>query len=267
MAGVELGELALDAADVAQPQHGAAADHAAVGFDGVAGERHQRHGEAFAVGAQRIDRALHRLRLVGLEPGAERQHALRRRRVGHQRGVADDVRLVVGRGPGHQDLRLGAQQRVEAVALGAQRAELVARRGFGRGGAACRVRTSMIAVMTANSSTPSVRTRVRFLPVQARKGIDVEREQRSSRATEPADHRPSTADMGRPAPSRPTNADGALRCLFGSVRRGSACRLPLAARTVSGMSRLPLRGRGLALTPTNHWDLTPSGVAPEESRS
>ena len=68
MAGVDLGEFALEARGVAQPQHGAAADGAAVGLDGAAGERHQLHREAFAVGAQRIDRMLHRLRLVGLEP-------------------------------------------------------------------------------------------------------------------------------------------------------------------------------------------------------
>ena len=77
VAGVELGQLALEPAGVAQPQHGAAADGAAVGLDGAAGERHQLHREAFAVGAQRIDRVLHGLRLVRLEPGAERQHALR----------------------------------------------------------------------------------------------------------------------------------------------------------------------------------------------
>ena len=79
MARVEFGELALESAGVAQPQHRAAADGAAVGLDGAAGERHQLHGEAFAVGAQRIDGVLHRLRLVGLEPRAERQHALRHR--------------------------------------------------------------------------------------------------------------------------------------------------------------------------------------------
>ena len=67
----------FEPAGVAQPQHRAAADGAAVGLDGAAGERHQLHREAFAVGAQRIDRVLHGLRLVRLEPGAERQHALR----------------------------------------------------------------------------------------------------------------------------------------------------------------------------------------------
>ena len=46
-------------------------------------------------------------------------------RAGDQRGVADDVRLVVGRGPGHENLRLRHQQRVGAVALGLERHDLV----------------------------------------------------------------------------------------------------------------------------------------------
>ena len=48
-------------------------------------------------------------------------------------GVAEDLGLVVGRRPGDQDLRLGQQQRVDAVELGAERHDLVARRGLGLG--------------------------------------------------------------------------------------------------------------------------------------
>ena len=47
-----------------------------------------------ATRAQRIDRTFHRLRLLRLEPGAEREHALRRLGGGDQRGVADDLGLV-----------------------------------------------------------------------------------------------------------------------------------------------------------------------------
>ena len=52
---------------------------------------------------------------------------MRRIGVGHEADVADDLGLVVGRGPGHQDLRLGAQQRVDPVDLGAAGDDLVAR--------------------------------------------------------------------------------------------------------------------------------------------
>ena len=115
------------------------------------------HGEAFAVGAQRVDRVLHRLRLVGLEPGAERQHALRhggaRRPAWCRRGCRARCRPR----PRHHDhLRLGQQQRVDAVALGraARRSRRARRARLAR--SRMRVRTSEIAVMTANSSTPSV---------------------------------------------------------------------------------------------------------------
>ena len=85
--------------------------------------------EAFAVGAQRIDRVLHRLRLVRLEPGAERQHASRQRCAGDERGVAEDVRLVGSRRPHHDICGSDMQQRVGAVALLAQRVDLVCRAG------------------------------------------------------------------------------------------------------------------------------------------
>ena len=127
MAGVELGELPLQPAGVAQPQHGTAADGAAIGLDGAPRQRYQLHREAFAAGAERIDGMLHRLRLVGFEPGAERQRLLRYRPGDHQRAIADDVGLVAGGGPGHQDLWLRHQQCMEAVALGRERHDLVAR--------------------------------------------------------------------------------------------------------------------------------------------
>ena len=51
----------------------------------------------------------------------------------HERDVADDLGLVVAGRPGHQDLRLRAQQRIDAVDLGAAGDDLVARTGFGVG--------------------------------------------------------------------------------------------------------------------------------------
>ena len=76
--GRQIDQIALDAADVAQAQHRAAADGAAFGFDRPAGGRGQRHVETAAVAAQRGHRLLDALRGRRLQPGAEGQHALGR---------------------------------------------------------------------------------------------------------------------------------------------------------------------------------------------
>ena len=153
---MQIGELALDAAHVLEPQDGAAADDVALRLDRAAGERRERHGEAFAARAQVRRPALRSpARLVGVEPGAEGEHAMRRVGVGHEGGVADDLGLVVGGGPGHQDLRIGAQQHVDAVDLGAGGDDLVAREAS-VSASRRRVRTSMIAVTTAKHRMPSV---------------------------------------------------------------------------------------------------------------
>ena len=87
-----------------------------------------RHGEAHAARAQRIDRALHVAGRIGLEPGAEGEHALRRVAAGDQRGIADDFGLVGRRRPGDEDLRLREQQAIGAVDGGLGCDALVARR-------------------------------------------------------------------------------------------------------------------------------------------
>ena len=122
--GGELGELALRAGQVLDAQHRAPADGAALDRDVAVLQRRQRLREALAVLAQRRDRALDRLRLVGLEPGAEGEHAARQRRADRDRDVAGDFRLVGAGRPHHDHLRLGMQQRVGAVALLAQRVDL-----------------------------------------------------------------------------------------------------------------------------------------------
>ena len=91
----ELGELVLDAAHLAQPQDRAAADGAA--------PRLRRCGPASVVTVMAkllprarsasTERSMSR-RLVGLEPGAEGEHAVRRIGAGDQLGIADDLRLV-----------------------------------------------------------------------------------------------------------------------------------------------------------------------------
>ena len=130
----ELGEVALDAAHVLEAQDRAPADDLSLGLDRAAVERRQRHREFLPALAQASDRGLDRLRRPGLEPEVEGEHALRRVGVvGHQRDVADDLGLVVAGRPGHQDLRLRAQQCIDAVDLGAAGDDLVARTGFGHG--------------------------------------------------------------------------------------------------------------------------------------
>ena len=79
MIGGELGKLALRAGQVLDAQHRAPADGAALDRDVPMLQRRQRLRKALAVVAQRLDRALDRLRLVGLEPGSEGEHAARQR--------------------------------------------------------------------------------------------------------------------------------------------------------------------------------------------
>ena len=138
MAGGEIHQFALDAADVAQAQHRAPGDRAAFRLERAAGAGGERHHEAAALAAQRLDRALHALRRRRLQPGAEGEHALRHSARHHDTGIAEDFRLVAAGGPGHQHLRLRQQQRLEPVDVGAQRHAFVLRRAGERGGAAPR---------------------------------------------------------------------------------------------------------------------------------
>ena len=105
VAAGELGEFLFGAAHLAQPQDRAAADHLALRLDEVAGERSNRHGEAHAARAQRVEGMLHVARCLGLEPGAEVEQACARG--GQERRIADDFGLVGRRRPCDQDLRLG----------------------------------------------------------------------------------------------------------------------------------------------------------------
>ena len=135
VAGGEIHEFALDAADVAQAEHGAPRHRAPFRLERMAGGGGERHDEAAAVAAQPVDRVLHALRGRRLQPAAEGEHALGHRTGHDDAGVAENFRLVGARRPGHQDLRLRQQQRLEPVDFGAQRQILVVRRAFidGRG--------------------------------------------------------------------------------------------------------------------------------------
>ena len=129
--GGEIDQVALDAADVAQAQHRAAADGAAFGLDRTAGGGGERHDEAAAVAAQLVDRVLHALGGGRFQPGAESEHALARRAGHDDAGVAENIgRFLARRRPGDDHLRLRQQQRLEPVDLGVERHRLVARAIF-----------------------------------------------------------------------------------------------------------------------------------------
>ena len=129
MALGELHQVARHRARILQPQHGAAADSAALRFDRLARKRGQRHREGLALRAQRLNRVLHLARLAGIEPTAERKHAMRF-------GDAEDFKIAVDvwpigcRRPVHHHLPLGQQQRVGAIEFVAQARDLVARGRF-----------------------------------------------------------------------------------------------------------------------------------------
>jgi len=117
-------QFALDAAHIAQSQDGAAAQRAAFRFQRPAGLCRQGHGEAATVGAQARDRVFHALRRGGFQPGAEGEHARRPRT--DDRDIAQNIRLVRCRRPGHQHLRLRQEQLPQPVDLGLHRHRFVA---------------------------------------------------------------------------------------------------------------------------------------------
>jgi hypothetical protein len=130
MARGEVQQFLFDTANVPQAQHGTATDRAALSFHRASGTRCQRHDKAAAVVPQGVDRLLHAARSHGLEPGAERKHAFRDAAGRGDPGVAKNFRLLGGSGPGHQDLWVGQQQRLEAIGFRLQRDNLIPRTGF-----------------------------------------------------------------------------------------------------------------------------------------
>ena len=125
MSAGEVDQIALDAADVAQPQHGAAADGAARDFQRTARKGGQCHDEAAALAAQIGNRLFNMLGGDRLQPGAEGQHPLRAMSGDDQRRIAKDFRFIVGGGPGDQHLRVRQQKLLEAIGLGLQRHRVV----------------------------------------------------------------------------------------------------------------------------------------------
>ena len=138
VAQVGFGEFAAQSAEFANPHNGLAANGAAHRLDGAAVRGGEIEQKTLAGLAQRIDGMVHLQRRFRRQPGSKGEDALRRilRGVGRdqQRGVAADLRPVVAGGPGNQDLRLGEQQRAQAVGLDLQLGDVGAQPDFDPGG-------------------------------------------------------------------------------------------------------------------------------------
>ena len=116
----EVGEVALDAADVLKLEHGAAADRAAFGGEVAAGGGGERNHEALTSPEQPVDMGFEVQRLLGPQPGCERQDLVRREVRSDERRIADDLRIGVVV-PAHHHLWLGEHEIVEPVDLAIKR--------------------------------------------------------------------------------------------------------------------------------------------------
>ena len=126
----QLGQFEPVAGDVADAQHGAAAHGAALGFEMAARQAGQGKLEPLAPAAQGLHGAFQRLGGSRREPGAEGQRLARTVDVADQRQVARDVRLVRRCAPGDEDLRLGGEENIGAVQIGAGGGEIRRQHGF-----------------------------------------------------------------------------------------------------------------------------------------
>ena len=121
---IGLGQLLAQSAEFADPHNGLSADGAAHRLEGASVQGGEVEQKALAGLAQRVDRVIHLPRRLRRQPGSGRQDALRlvlrgvRRQ--QRRYVAADLRPVIARGPGYQDLGFGEQQRPVAVGLDLQ---------------------------------------------------------------------------------------------------------------------------------------------------
>ena len=106
----QLRQLQPVAGDIANAQHGAACNGAAIGLNVSPRNGEQRQAKAFAALAQSLDAGLELGRKIGRKPGAERQHAARGRGLQHQRDVAGNVRFVAGGPPRDHDLLFDRQK-------------------------------------------------------------------------------------------------------------------------------------------------------------
>ena len=145
--------------EFANPYNGLAADGAPHGFDGMSVRGGEIEQKTFAGLAQRVDRMVHLQRRFRRQPGSEGEDALRRLLLGvlrhQQRGVAADLRAVVARRPGYQDLRFREQQRPQAVGLDLQARRCRRAAGLRFWWRLTRVRISRIAATTEKPSSAS----------------------------------------------------------------------------------------------------------------
>ena len=108
------------AGNVAHPHDHPAADRPALGFEMAAVVADEILVEGLAPFAQMRDIGLQRLGLIGRQPGAEAEHAARRRRIDRQTHVALDLRLAARAGPDHDELGFRGEKGAGALDLLAQ---------------------------------------------------------------------------------------------------------------------------------------------------
>jgi hypothetical protein len=195
MVGGKCGKLALRPGEVLEAQHRAAADRAALRRDVTLLQGRERQREARAFAAQRLDRLLHLLRLVGLQPCAEGEHAARHGGARDRRRIAGDFRLVGARGPHHDQLRLGVQQRDRAVTLLAQVVDLALPGGERLVGAPARAQQRDRRHHAEQDDTERQRQRSQLTPVKRRERVEIIRERLQRMLVRPRDVR---REDGRP---------------------------------------------------------------------
>ena len=126
VAQVRFRQFTANPAEFANPDNGLAADRAPHGLQRAPVGRRHIEQKTFAGLAERIDSMIHLQRRLGRQPRSEGKDALRlfRLRRNQQGGVTADFGPVLARRPRDQNLRLGEQQRPEAISLGLQLPDL-----------------------------------------------------------------------------------------------------------------------------------------------
>ncbi len=124
VAKVGFRQFPAQAAEVANPHNGLAADGAAHGLDDAPVRGREIEQKTLAVLAQCIDGMIHLQRRLRRQPGSEGEDALRgillRFLRHHERNIARDLRAVVAGRPRDQDLGFRKQQCAEPIGLGLQ---------------------------------------------------------------------------------------------------------------------------------------------------
>src|SRR5690242_12579371 len=120
MPGGQIEQFLLDAAHVAQPEHGAPANGSALCLYWTSGAGRECQYETAAVMTQIVHRLFNTPCGYRFEPGAECKHSFRDIARRHNGDVAEYFRVLGVRRPSDQYLRFRQEQRLEAIDVGLQ---------------------------------------------------------------------------------------------------------------------------------------------------